>query len=99
MQFKCKTVNSRNHGLVLFDLQIGHLSGATTPGQRRPGINVNEEVLRIPQNSSITGTSPSDFLVWYTEHKLQEEPYPSAEMQPQPTRQIDFMLYILIDRR
>ena len=35
-------------------------SGATTPSLSGPGSNGNEEVLRIPQSSSITGTSPSD---------------------------------------
>ena len=39
------------------------LSGATTPGQSRPGSDGNEGVLRIPQSSSIAGTSPSDCLV------------------------------------
>ena len=39
------------------------LSGATTPGQSETGSNSNEGVLRIPQNSSITGASPSDCLV------------------------------------
>ena len=34
------------------------LSGATTPGQSEPGSDGNEEVLCIPQSSSITGTSP-----------------------------------------
>ena len=33
--------------------------------QSGPGRNGDEEVLRIPQSSSITGTSPSDFLVSY----------------------------------
>ena len=42
------------------------LSGATTPGQGRDESNGNEGVLRIPQSSSITGTSPSDCLVSYT---------------------------------
>ena len=36
------------------------LSGTTTPGQSRPGSNDNEGVLRIPQSSSITETSPLD---------------------------------------
>ena len=36
------------------------LSGATTPGQSEPGSDGNEWVLRIPQSSSITGTSSSD---------------------------------------
>ena len=38
------------------------LSGAITLGQSRPGGDGNEEVFRIPQSSSITGTSPSDCL-------------------------------------
>ena len=46
------------------------LSGATTTGQSGPEINGNEEVLCIPQNSSITGASPSDCLVSYTGHSL-----------------------------
>ena len=41
------------------------LSGVTTPGQSGPGSDSNERVLRIPQSSSITGTSPSDCLVLY----------------------------------
>ena len=35
------------------------------PGQNGPGSNGNKGVLHIPQNSSITGTSPSDYLVSY----------------------------------
>ena len=38
------------------------LSDGTTPGQSEPGIDGNEDLLRIPQSSSITGTSPSDCL-------------------------------------
>ena len=56
------------------------LSGATTPGQSGPGSNGNEEVFRIPQSSSITGTSPSDCLVSYPAHSLGKF-YPSAEKQ------------------
>ena len=41
------------------------LSGATTAGQSGPGSDGNEVVICIPQNSSITGTSPSDCLVSY----------------------------------
>ena len=52
-----KTVNS-NHGLVLFNPLIG------------PGSNGNEGVLHIHQSSSITETSPSDFLVSYPGHLL-----------------------------
>ena len=51
-----------------------------TPGQSGPGSNANEEVLCIPQSSSITETSPSDCLVSYPGHSLGES-YPSAEMQ------------------
>ena len=65
MQFKCiKTVNP-NHCLVLFKPWIGSLSGATTPSQSGPGSDGNEGVLRIPQSSSIAGTSPSDCLASY----------------------------------
>ena len=56
------------------------LSGATTPGQSGPGSDGNEGVLRIPQNFSITGTSPSDCLVLYPGHSLVGS-YPSAEVQ------------------
>ena len=38
------------------------LSAATIPGQSGPGSDGNERVLRIPQSSSITGSSPSDFF-------------------------------------
>ena len=56
------------------------LSGATTPGQSGPGSDGNEGVLRISQSSSIAGTSPSDCLVSYPGHSL-EESYSFAEMQ------------------
>ena len=42
------------------------LSGATTLDQSGPGSNVNEGVLHFPQGSSITGASPSDYLISYT---------------------------------
>ena len=67
--------------LVLFNPWIRILSGATTPGQRVPGNDGNDGVLRIPQSSSITGTSPSDCLVSYLGHSFGES-YPSAEKQP-----------------
>ena len=38
-------------------------------------------MLRIPQNPSITGTSPSDCLVSYPGHSLGDGSYPSAEVQ------------------
>ena len=39
------------------------LLGATTVGDRGPGRDSNEGVLLILQISSITGASPSNFLV------------------------------------
>ena len=57
------------------------LSGATTPGQSGPGSDVNEGVLYILQSSSITGTSPSDYLVSYIRTLVGGgASYPSAEM-------------------
>ena len=44
------------------------LSDVTTPSQSGPGNDGNEGVLRIPQSSSITGTSLPDCLVSYTGH-------------------------------
>ena len=66
------------------------LSGATTPGQTGPESKGNEGVLRIPQSSSITGTSPSDCLVsldsdWRGLTPLQR--YSRYILQPQPTGQ------------
>ena len=46
------------------------LSDAITTDQSGPGSNGNEGVLRIPQSSSIAGTSPSDCLVSYPGHSL-----------------------------
>ena len=46
------------------------LSGLTTPGQSGPRSDGNEEVLRIPQRSSITGSTPSDCLVLNPGHSL-----------------------------
>ena len=37
------------------------LSGATTTGQSGPGSDGNEGVLQVPQSSSITGTTPSEY--------------------------------------
>ena len=58
-----------------------NLAGATTPGQNRPGNTGNEGVLHIPQSSSITVTSLSDFLASYPGHLLEVGSYPSAEKQ------------------
>ena len=41
------------------------LSGATTLGQSGPGTDGNEEVLCIPQSSSITRASPLHCLMSY----------------------------------
>ena len=45
-------------------------SGATTPGQSEPGSDGNEEVLHIPQISSITEVSAWDCLVSYPRYLL-----------------------------
>ena len=49
------------HSLVLFDPDR-NVSGVTTTGQSGPGSDGSDGVLCIPQSSSITGTSPSDFF-------------------------------------
>ena len=46
------------------------VSCATISGLSGPGSAVNEEVLRIPQSSNITGTSPLDCLMSYPGHSL-----------------------------
>ena len=71
-----------------------NLSGATTLGQSGPESDGNKEVFHIPQSSSITGTSPLDYLVSYAGHSLGGVgSYPSAEkqlvfLQPQSTGQL-----------
>ena len=55
------------------------LSGATTPGQSGTWSNSNEEVLCVPQSSSITEVSRSVCLVSYLGHSLGES-HLSAEM-------------------
>ena len=47
------------------------LSGATTLSQNKPGSDGKEGVLRIPQSSSITWTSPSDSLVSYQDTRYE----------------------------
>ena len=51
-----------------------------TLGQSGPGSDGNEELLHIPQNSSLTGPSPSDCLVPYPGHSLGDS-YSLAEIQ------------------
>ena len=69
------------------------LSGATTPGQSGPGSDGNEGVIRIPQSSSIAGSSPSNCLVSYPGHFLRGgglNPLQRSSqciLQPQPTGQ------------
>ena len=48
------------------------LIDATIPRQSGPGCDSNENIRRIPQSFSITGTSPSDCLVSYPGHSLWE---------------------------
>ena len=60
------------------------LSGATIPGQSGLRSAGNKGVPRIPQSSSITGTSPSDWLVSYpgnTHWGFGGGEYSSAEVQ------------------
>ena len=57
------------------------LSGATIPDQSGLGSDGNEGVLRIPQSSSITGSSLSDCLVSYPGHSLVGVSYPSSGMK------------------
>ena len=71
------------------------LSGATTPGQSGPGSDGNDGVLRIPQSSSITRASSSDYLVSYLGHSLGES-YPSAEMG---SNVLYVLLNALLERR
>ena len=67
------------------------LSGFITLGESRPGSNVSEGVLHIPQ-SSWTGALPSDGLETYPEHSVEEESLTSQQrcswciLQPQSTR-------------
>ena len=57
-------------------------SGVTTPDQREPGSDGNEEVLRIPQSSRIARASPWDFLVSYSwQSSFGGGSYPSAKTQ------------------
>ena len=61
-QFKCQT----------FIWPIDRtLSGTTTLGKSGPDCDGNKGVLCVPQNSSITGASPSDCLVSYPGNSLQ----------------------------
>ena len=56
------------------------LSGAVNPVQSGPESDGNKGIFCIPQSSSVTGASLSNYLPSYPEHSL-EESYSSAEMQ------------------
>ena len=62
-----KTVNSRNHDLVLFNSSVGPLSGATILSQNGPVSDCRKGVLRIPPKLQNTRWGES---------------YSSAEKQP-----------------
>ena len=74
------------------------LSGATTLGQSGPGSDDKEEVLCIPQCSSITGTSPSDCLVTYPRHSLRES-YHSVVLQLVWSTALDDQLIFSVDNK
>ena len=59
-----------NYGLILFNQDIGPLSGTTTPGQSEPGSDGNEGLLGISQSTIIIGASQSDCLVAYPGYPL-----------------------------
>ena len=55
-----------------------HLSGTTNPDLNEPESDGNKRILCILQSSSITGTSPSDCLVFYQDSRWWQDP-PSTE--------------------
>ena len=57
------------------------LLGVTTLGESGPMSGVNEEILRIPQSSSITEALTLDGLVSDLGYSLRGGSYPSAEIQ------------------
>ena len=85
-QFSLAWVRSLNIKTVLFQvIQVSisphfcyispidrALSGASTPDPSEPSSDSNDWVLRIPQSSSITGTSPTDCFISYFGHLLEE---------------------------
>ena len=64
----------------------------STSGESGLGSNSNEEVLDIPQSSSITGASLSDCLVPYPEHSLGESCH-SAQVIGRVNTPLSFFLY------
>ena len=81
IQFSISDLFAHSLNVKQFYLTHRTLSDATTPGQSGPGSNGKEGVLYIPKSSSITGASPSDYLVSYQGHLLWGGSYTSAEMQ------------------
>ena len=85
-QFYFKRFNFACHSIALsldvkqFYLSHRTLLGTTIPDESVPGSDGKEEVLHIPQSSTITGASSSDCLMSYPGH-LSLRSYPSAEMQ------------------
>ena len=61
-------------------MTIWLVDSTTTPSQSGPGSDSNKGTLCIPQSSSITESSPSDWLASYPGHLLGES-YSTAEMQ------------------
>ena len=56
--------------LVIFNPQIGPYQVLPLRDQSGPGSDGNKGYFRIPQSSSIAGTSPSNYLVSYTGHSF-----------------------------
>ena len=79
VQFQFQTIQFSISTQFSYILPIDRsLSGVTNPSQSGLGNDGNEEVLRIPRSSRITGTS--DCLVSYLGHSLRGS-YLSAEVQ------------------
>ena len=73
---------AHNLNIKQFYLIDKTLSDASTTGQSGPRSNGSGGVLHIPHNSSITGASPSDFVVSSPENLLvMEMSCSSVEMQ------------------
>ena len=75
-----------------------------TPGQSGPGSDGNEDVLHIPESSSITGASPSHCLVSYLGHTLGEGVLPLCRKavdvffaSPQPSGKVSVRVHLCVD--
>ena len=94
---KCQNSSTSNnsvkhkYSLVLLGPIERIVSNSTALGQSGPGSDGNEKVIRIPQSSSITGTSASYCSVSYQEHSFgvftSLQGSSRCIPQPQPTRQ------------